>query len=195
MFGLDLNRAIVKVCLRILEHLPGIQARKRSELVVDLQTICGRCQDSYAAVLKRLVPIKNAFGDERRLIKELRSFAADTETRAAFKPEHLCGEIDSLLTKLKSYLDGLKFSVDFTELGTLRRVLKQMGSFDAELYHQYDQFTTELDSVANKLRRTRGKTARKWMSYVEDLVCDFESELRRELRGMRAAKKKIVERM
>src|SRR6187455_1359886 len=102
----------------------GIQAPERKGLAADLQAICSACEDAYATVLARLVPIKNAFGDPALLASELRAFAADVATRDKFKPEHLCHQVDHLLVRLRSNLDPLKYSIDCREIKEIRAYLQ-----------------------------------------------------------------------
>ena len=98
----------VKACADVVKWGAGIQEPTRKGLAADLQAICTNCDAAYDAVLTRLVPIKNAFADPTALAAELRAFAADAATRANFKPDHLCGQVDQLLIRLSSNLDPLK---------------------------------------------------------------------------------------
>src|SRR5262245_35129574 len=120
----------VKACADVIKWGAGIQEPARKGLVTDLQAICSNCEAAYDAVLARLVPIKNAFADPNTLAAELRAFAADTATRAKFKPDHLCGQVDQLLVRLSSNLDPLKYSIDFRRIEEVRQYLKQFGNFD-----------------------------------------------------------------
>ena len=193
MFGIALNNAIVRACARLIRSLPGIQSNARKRLVTELQGICSKCEDAYSALIARLLPIKAAYGDAKKLAEALRQFGADTKTRAAFKPEHLCGEIDHLLQELKSNLNALGYSVRWSGLETLDETLKRMGNYDSELYHQYDQFRFELDQIATELDRAKKKDQKYWLRYVEDLVSDTEVELQNSITDMRRAKDQIVQ--
>jgi hypothetical protein len=66
---------------------------------------------AFDKVLVRLKPVKSAANDPKRLAAALRQFSADATTRKAFKPEHLCGEVDQLLVGLQSNLNPLKYSL------------------------------------------------------------------------------------
>jgi len=193
MFGVVLNNAIVRACTRLIRCLPGIQADARKRLVSELQGICSKCEDAYSALIVRLLPIKTAYGDAKTLAQELRLFGADNKTRAAFKPEHLCGEIDHLLQELKSNLSALGYSVRWSGLETLDETLKRMGNYDSELYHQYDQFRLELDQIATELERAKKKDQKHWLRYVEDLITDTEAELQQSITDLRRAKDQIVQ--
>ena len=194
MFGIILNNAIVRSCTRLIRCLPGIQHQARKRLVNDLQSICSKCEDAYSALLARLLPIKTAYSDPKNLVEQLRLFSADIGTRAAFKPEHLCGEIDHLLQELKSNLNSLGYSLRLSGLETLDETLRRMGNYDSELYHEYDQFRSELDDVATKISGSKKKADREqWLKYVEELIADTESELKQSVTNMRKAKDQIVQ--
>src|SRR5262245_19904105 len=76
------------------------QANERKQLISDLQAICSKCETAYGIVIEKLLPVKNAFHNRTKLASALRTFAADASIRSAFKPEHLCGEVDQLLQKM-----------------------------------------------------------------------------------------------
>lgn len=192
MFGVILNNAIVRACTRLLRYLPGLPQDTRGHLVRDVQVICSRSAEAYTALLTRLLAIKAAFRDPVVLVQELRLFAADTQTRAAFKPEYLYGEVDHLLQEFKGHLDTLGYSVRMSGLGTLDETLRRMGDYDGELAHQYDQFRSELDHVAAEIERTTGPDRRHWVRYVEELVSDTEVELHRSIGDMHRAKEDVT---
>lgn len=193
MFGIDLNKAIFRTATRLICFLPGIQKTNREKLVEELQAICSKCEDAYTAVRKRLKPVKVAYRDPAKLVTELRGFSADSETRAAFKPEHLCGEIDHLLQELRSNLEGLQYSVRWSGLGTLIDTLHQLRNYDSELRLQYEQFCSELDEIASKIEKAKKKTEREqWRNYIEDLVASTEEELQQSIAEIRKAKDKIM---
>ncbi len=191
VFGVILNNAIVRACTRLLRYLPGLQPDERKHLVHDVQVICNRSAEAYSALLARLLVIKAAFRDPVLLVRELRLFSADTQTRAAFKPEYLCGEVDQLLQELKGRLDTLGYSVRMSGLGTLDETLRRMADYEGELSHQYDQFRSELDHVAAEVERTTGPDRRHWVRYVEELVSDTEVELHRSIGDMHRAKEDV----
>jgi hypothetical protein len=142
-------------------------------------------------VLLRLVPVKNAFGDPDRLAVELRALAADTDTRDAFKPEHLCGEVDVLLSRIESNLDPLKYSLDIGRLRAIRDHLRAFGSFDAALNESYDTFARALDDIASQIQ-LGGADKSERASYVRTAVREFEQELRSAIDEIRATKDAIV---
>jgi len=188
MFGIDLNNAVVDICKRLIAYLPGIQNAARRRLVNDLQQICSKCDDAYSAVLVRLTPVKQAYSDPPALARELRSFAGDPTTRAAFKPEHLCGEIDHLLQELRNNLAALGYAVGYSGLDELAQILTQMGNYDNELYHQYDRFTSSLDDLATRLEQTSGAERAAWLRYAQELISDTRAQLSESVRRMRNAK-------
>jgi hypothetical protein len=129
-----------------------LQGGTRKKLVADLQGICSNCENAYTAVLVRLVPVKNAFTNHASLATELRNFAADAKIRSQFKPYHLCGQIDHLLTDLSNNLNPLKYAVDFRRIEGLRSSLSQFGDFDGAIYTSYDEFAAQLDKIATQIR-------------------------------------------
>src|SRR3712207_6187319 len=131
-----LQRAL-ETCARVIKVGAGIQENVRRSLVEDLQQICLRCEEALGAVLSRLQPVKDAYQSAPRLARELRTFAADTETRNSFKPEHLCGEIDNLIVRLESNLDPLKYSIDYGRLEEVHENLGYVGEFDDAIYRSY----------------------------------------------------------
>jgi hypothetical protein len=120
---LELLKRALNACARVVKVGAGIQEGVRKDLVEDLQRICLNCEKALDTVLARLRPIKDSYQSTPNLTKELRAFAADTETRNAFKPEHLCGDIDRLIVRLQSNLDPLKYSIDYTRIEEVRRNL------------------------------------------------------------------------
>ena len=128
------------------------QGTERSQLIADLQAICSRCEDAYTAVIKQLRPVKDSYGDREALASALRTFAADNQTRSAFKPEHLCGEVDQLLQRLSSNIDWLKYSVDLRAVDRLRGAIGQMGNYDGQLRDYYDDHTRAMDDIATQLQ-------------------------------------------
>jgi hypothetical protein len=188
---LELLKRALKACANAIKYGATIQETTRRELTSDLQQICSRCEDAYGAVLKRLKPIKDAFGNPGELAKELREFAADTETRNSFKPEHLCGEIDHLIVRLQSNLDPLKYSVDYSRIQEIQRNLQTVGDYDSAINRSYDEFARQLDSLATQLSATAEPEERH--RYVQHVISDFESELRSAIDDVRNTKKAILQ--
>ena len=130
---LEALKQAVKACADVVKWGAGLQEPTRKGLAADLQAICMNCDAAYDAVLTRLVPIKNAFADPIALAAELRAFAADGMTRASFKPDHLCGQVDQLLIRLGSNLDPLKYSIDCRRINDVRQYLQRFGNFDGAM--------------------------------------------------------------
>lgn len=188
---LELLKRALKTCAGILRFGASLQEPARKELTADLQRICLNCEDAYSTVLKRLGPVKDAFHDPDRLAKELRDFAGDTQTRDAFKPEHLCGEIDHLIVRLESNLDPLKYSVDFSRLGEIRRNISLVGNYDLAIYSAYDDFARQLDDLATQFHDP-ASDANERALYARHVVTGFESDLRSAIDGIREAKQTIL---
>lgn len=181
----------VKACADIVNWGAGIQEPTRKELAADLQGICARCEAAYDAVLSRLVPVKNAFADPKALSDELRTFASDADTRAKFKPEHLCGQIDQLLVRLKSKLDPLKYSVDYRHLDEIRQYLQKFGDYDGAIFLSYDKLVAELDNVATQLR-SAGADQQERSLYAQHLIRTFEAAMRETQTTVREAKNQMI---
>jgi len=185
-----LTRA-VKKCADVIKWGAGIQFDARKALVDDLQRICLNCNDAYDTVIKRLVPVKDAYSDNHKLADELRAFASDASTRDKFKPEHICGQVDHLLAQLSSNLDPLKYSVDLKRIKELRDNLRQYENVDAAIYQSYDDLTSELDQIATQIRDPI-YDADERASYAKHVIADFEAELRSSKGSLREAKKQTV---
>ncbi|MDI9430260.1 MAG: hypothetical protein RBR19_16390 [Sedimentisphaerales bacterium] len=192
MYGIELNREIINACKRILLFVPGLQTRTRTQLVNNLQSICDKCEGAYAAFRKRLAPVKASYANPRKLAKELRSFAADDTTRSAFKPDHLCGEIDHLLDALASWVSPLPFSVNLTGLGPMKTVLERIGNFDGALRHEYDEFTRELDAIAEHLETADPHDVPGWVEYVKALVAETSAQLSNAVDDVHKAKAELL---
>jgi len=188
---LDLLKGALKTCARVLKLGSGLQEKTRKQLVADLSRICGRCQTAFDKVLVRLKPVKNAANDPKRLAMALRQFAADTATRKAFKPEHLCGEVDNLLVELESNLNPLKYSLDLRRLQEIRRQLRQVGNYDAAIYQSYDDLTRQLDELASQILSGKQDVAGR-TEYARHIISAFEDDLRDTLRGVRETKAIIL---
>jgi hypothetical protein len=188
---LALLRRAITACGKVLKFGAAIQEPKRKELTRKLQKVCLNCEKAYGTVLKRLAPVKDAFQDPADLAKQLRKFAADTKTRDQFKPEHLCSEVSHILVELASNLDPLKYSLDFTRLGEIRRSLLQLENVDAAIYASYDEFTKQLDQLATQLRDPAFDVVER-VRYTKAVIKDFEEELRSTMDEVRTTQKKIL---
>ena len=184
---LNALKQAVKACADVVKWGSGLQEAARRGLITDLQTICTNCDAAYDVVLARLVAIKNSFADPTRLALELRSFAADGATRSAFKPEHLCGQVDHLLVRLSSNLDPLKYSIDLRRINDLRRSLQQFGDVDGAIFQSYDDLVRDLDQIATELQNPAADSQER-SQYVRHVVEGFEEDLRSAQATMRQAK-------
>jgi hypothetical protein len=188
---LDLLTGALKTSARVVKLGAGLQEKTRKQLVTDLNRICGKCQTAFDTVLVRLKPVKNSARNSKRLAIALRQFAADSATRKAFKPEHLCGEVDSILVSLESNLNPLKYSLDVTRLREIRGQLLQVGNADAAIYQSYDDLTRELDNLASEILGGTSELAKR-TEYARHIISAFEDDLRAALRGVREARDMIL---
>lgn len=188
---LELLKRALKTCASVIKLGAGMQEKAREELTKDLQQICLKCEKAYETVLKSLSPIKDTFQDPKRLAKALREFRADAKTRDAFKPEHLCREIDSLVMRLENNLDPLKYSVDFRRITDLRHHLQSIGNVDVAIYQSYDDFTRQLDELASQLK-DKSFDACERRQYVQHVIRGFETDLRAAIDGVRDVKNSML---
>ena len=189
---LNTLKQALKTSAGVIKWGAGLQESTRKNLIAELQEICTNCEAAYDAVLKRLVPIKDAYSDPTNLSRELRTFAADSATRGQFKPEHLCGQVDQLLVQLSSNLAPLKYSIDFRRIQDLRQSFQQSGNVDAAIFDSYDQFASELDHIATQIN-DQAFDPKERTRYVQHVIEDFEDEVRSLKADMRAAKARVVE--
>jgi Fe-S-cluster formation regulator IscX/YfhJ len=182
----------IKTCANVIKWGVGLQASTRKQLVSDLQSICVNCDAAYDAILGRLTPVKNTFGDRERLAMELRAFAADSATRSQFKPEYLCSQIDHLLAQLSSNLDPLKYSVDHRRVTELRQSLMQLGNFDGALLRSYDELARQLDRIATEIQ-AQSADSQERCKYAQHVIQEFEDDLTSSLAEIREAKSRLVD--
>jgi hypothetical protein len=107
------------------------------------------------------------------------------------EPEHLCGEVDLLLSRLESNLDPLKYSLDVIRLSAIRDQLQRLGNFDVALRDSYDQFTKALDNIATQIQRP-GEDKIERAEYVRTAIGEFEDELRSAINDIRRTKDDII---
>lgn len=181
----------VKACADVVKWGAGIQEPTRKSLAADLQAICTNCDAAYDVVLARLVPIKNAFADPTALAAELRAFAADATTRAKFKPDHLCGQVDQLLIRLSSNLDPLKYSIDCRRIDDVRQYLQRFGNFDGAIFQSYDELVAELDGIATQIQAPASDKQER-SRYAQHVIQTFESDLRTTQSAVRDAKTQTI---
>ena len=182
----------VNVCSRIIKFGAGIQSQARNELINDLQKICSNVETAYSNVLAQLRPIKDSYQDSAALAKALRTFAADQETRDSFKPDHLCSEVDRLLSKLENNLDPLKYSVDVSKIRALKQNIRFIGNVDAAIYQAYDEFARDLDNLSTELQLQPPDTSIERREYARHVIADFEDDLFSAVTTMREAKDRIL---
>jgi Fe-S-cluster formation regulator IscX/YfhJ len=182
----------IKTCANVIKWGVGLQASTRKQLVSDLQSICVNCDAAYDAILGRLTPVKNTFGDRERLAMELRAFAADSATRSQFKPEYLCSQIDHLLAQLSSNLDPLKYSVDHRRVTELRQSLMQLGNFDGALLRSYDELARQLDRIATEIQ-AQSADSQERCKYAQHVIQEFEDDLTSSLAEIREVKSRLVD--
>lgn len=192
MLGIRLNKQVVDACMRAFGALAGLQSGTRKRLVKQLQQVCSKCDNAYSELLERLSPVKAAYRNPKKLAVELRSLAGDRQTRAKFKPEHLCSDIDQLIADFQNGLSGLKYSVRFFSLEELKDTLKSMGNYDQALYHQYDGFMTQMGSLATAIEKASADDRSRLADFARAEIAALERDLRDSIRDMRAAKDQIV---
>jgi hypothetical protein len=138
------------------------------------------------------VPIKNAFADPTALATELRAFAADSTTRANFKPDHLCGQVDQLLIRLSSNLDPPKYSIDCRRIDEVRQYLQRFGNFDGAIFQSYDELVAELDQIATQIQIPASDKQER-SRYAQHVIQSFESDLRATQSAVRDAKTRTID--
>lgn len=188
---LELLKRALQTCASVIKLGAGMQEKVRKELTNDLQQICLKCEKAYDTVLTRLGPVKDTFQHPVNLANALRDFAADTVTRDAFKPEHLCGAIDHLIVRLASSLDPLKYSIAYTRIEKIRMHLSTVGNYDAAIYQSYDEFARQLDELATQLHDS-SFDAEERRRYVEHVIREFETDLRLAIDSVRDTKNSIL---
>ena len=163
MWVIDALKDALSTAGRVIASAAKVQGQARRELKDDLQRICSKCDAAYSAVLSRLAPVKNSYGDTAKLASELRAMAADQQTRNAFMPQHLCGETDALLMKLNDNLD--------------RQVLQTMASCEL---------------IVLRRNSTSTPPSNERIQYVREVIEDFETSLLEAIKQVREAKCKVL---
>ena len=181
----------IKACADVVNWGSGIQEPTRKDLAGELQDICARCESAYEVVLARLAPIKNVISDPAALAKELRVFAADADTRAKFKPQHLCGQVDHLLVRLSSNLDPLKYSIDYRRIQDIRQLLQRFGDYDGAIFQSYDDLAAALDQIATEIQ-AGGADQSERSRYAQHIIQRFEHELRGTQTAVRDVKNQMI---
>lgn len=195
MIGVEITGKIIDTCNRIIKYAPKMQQGARKNLVKELHSICNRCEEAYSLFLQRLEPIKASYNNKRKIARELRSFAADGDTRARSKPEHICGQVDHIFSTLSDNLSSLKYSVNVFRIGTLRELLSRLRFSDATLRHEYDEFASELDSLATLINSSKPQDSELWRQYAADLISSTETKMNDAVMRVRVLKDEIVDRV
>ena len=182
----------LRTATRSVAFLWRTQGAERSQLITDLQDICSRCEDAYGAVIKQLQPVKDSFGEPETLANALGVFAADDQTRKAFKPEHLCGEVDQILQRLSSNVDWLRYSVDLREIERFRGAIASMGSYDGQLRDYYDDRTRAMNDIATQLKsQLSEEEIEERVAYTRHMLDEFEDDLQETVKKIREAKEQV----
>jgi hypothetical protein len=193
MLGIKLNKEVIDRCVQALTALADIQVSSRRRLVKETQSVCSKCERAYSALLTRLGSVKQAYRSPARLAKELHDLSIDSQTRARFKPEGLCSEIDQLLADFQNNLKGLKYSVHLFSIAEIRDTLQSMGNYDQALYHQYDRFMAELSNLAAAIdSASSSKDRSALVEAVRAAIAKLEADLTDSIKSMRAAKDRVV---
>jgi hypothetical protein len=195
MLGIKLNKEVINRCVEALKALVDIQASSRRKLVKEIQVVCSKCDNAYSALLERLSAVKQAYQTPELLAKELHKLSSDRQTRARFKPEGLCKEIDQLLVDFQNNLQGLKYSVHLFSIREIKDTLHSMGNYDQALYHQYDRFMHGLSNLAVAIESASKKERTTLVEAVRSAVTKLEADLQDSVESMRAAKNRVVNRI
>lgn len=191
MFGIQLNTKVIKTAVRVIRDLITTQSTARTRLLSDLTNVCTKCDDAYGALITRLRPI-HAARTPARVAVEIQSFTSDATTRKKFKPERLCSEIDKLLVDLASNVKSLKYAVNVGSITTIQQTLRSMGNYDQALYHQYDEFRMELQSIGQAIQAADASQQPALVAHAKSTIADTERDLREAIRSIRKAKDEIV---
>lgn len=182
----------VEACVDVIKFGSAIQNQAQLRLINDLQMVCSKVESAYSTVLSRLKIVKQNYNDAKELAFALQDFAADAETRNAFKPDHLCGEIDSLLVDLENNLDPLKYSLDIRNIKNIRDDIQRAGNLDMEIFEEYDDFTRSLDNLAADILAATDEDQRERVNYAQHTINKFQDDLFDAIKSMREAKDVIL---
>ncbi|HET9443318.1 MAG TPA: hypothetical protein VFO65_08335 [Acidimicrobiales bacterium] len=177
MSALGQLRQAFEVAGRAIKFAARTQSAARREMIEGLDQVASTCDDAYTNVRAALKPVRDSYRDPAQLATALRAFAADPDVRRSIKPVHLCGEVTMLLDKLASNLDPLKYAIDVRKIEAVRASLGQLNQLDLDIKDEYENFTRELDLVADDLDRAVGSEADERIDYVRHVVADFDREL------------------
>jgi len=164
------------------------QGAARRELVDSLEHVASKCDDAYTHVRAALRPVRDSYRDPAHLAAALREFAGDPDVRTSIKPHQLCGEVMTLLDKLADNLDPLKYSIDVRKIRAVRASLGELNQLDYNIKNEYEEFTRDLDAVADQLDHAGANEAQERIAYVRQVIADFDRELSELVTSVREAK-------
>lgn len=192
MGALGQLRQAFDVAGRAIGFASRTQGGARRELVDSLERVASKCDDAYTEVRAALRPVKDSYRDPVQLGAALRAFAADAHVRTSIKPHQLCGEVTALLDKLANNLDPLKYAIDVRKIKAVRASLGELHQLDYDIKNEYEEFTRDLDAVADQLDHAAGDEARERIAYVRQVIADFDGELSDLVTSVRQAKDRAL---
>jgi archaellum component FlaC len=192
MGALSQLRQAFEVAGRAIGFASEAQGGARRELVDSLEHVASRCDDAYTRVRAALGPVRDSYRDPLMLASALRAFAADADVRTSVKPHQLCGDVTALLDKLANNLDPLKYAIDVRRIKAVRESLGELHQLDYDIKNEYEEFTRDLDAVADQLDTAIGDEARERIAYVRQVIADFDRELSDLVTSVRDAKDRAL---
>jgi septation ring formation regulator EzrA len=177
----------------MIRDLATTQSRERIRLVTQLRKVCSDCDGAYDELITRLVPLRDVHVPPQKLAQELRTFAADTNTRNLFKPEGLCKDINDLLEAMNDNLKALKYSVDVFAISDIQAHLQQLGDYDHQMYHQYDRFRNDLHRIADQISASNPEQSLALAALARSTIADVCEDLENAINNIRKVSSSIVE--
>ena len=168
------------------------QGGARRELVDSLEQVASKCDDAYTNVRAALGPVRASYGDPASLAAALRAFAADAGVRRSIKPHQLCGEVTTLLDRLANNLDPLKYAIDVRKIKAVRASLGELHQLDYDIKDEYEEFTRDLEAVADQLDQATGDEVQERIGYVRQVIDAFDRELSELVTSVREAKDRAL---
>lgn len=185
-------RQAFEVAGRAIGFASKTQGGARLELINSLEQVASKCDDAYTNVRAALRPVRDSYRDPAQLATALRAFAADADVRTSIKPHQLCAEVTGLLDKLADNLDPLKYSIDVRKIRAVRSSLGELHQLDHDIKNEYEEFTRDLDAVADQLDHAVGDEAQERIAYVRQVIADFDRELSDLVTSVREAKDRAL---
>ncbi|MGH9268111.1 MAG: hypothetical protein ACRD0D_08030 [Acidimicrobiales bacterium] len=185
-------RQAFEVAGRAIGLASRTQGAARRELVDGLDQVASKCDDAYTEVRAALRSVRDSYRDPAQLAASLRAFAADAHVRTSIKPHQLCGEVTTLLEKLANNLDPLKYAIDVRKIKAVRASLGELHQLDYAIKNEYEEFTRDLDAVADQLDLAVGDEAQERVAYVRQVIGDFDRELSDLVTSVREAKDRAL---